>query len=191
MKGVINLSNEQGMADGWEARLLICGKNFWQCHKRRHPILWPLGVGMVAMGLFATLGYAALPEPEEIEDKPVAVNYIEQQGTHYGHPSGVSLAQVYPFAEAERGETAKEESKAKGSSQSAPAARNISLPAIPQRQPRPTNLPAIPARQAPIAANPVSQSVAPAKETRQENTYQSKIAFIGGEGVKVEQGKGE
>jgi hypothetical protein len=37
----------------------------------------------------------------------------------------------------------------------------------------------------------VSQSVAPAKETRQENTYQSKIAFIGGEGVKVEQGKGE
>lgn len=162
----------------------------WKC-KKKHPIFWPLAKVLAAAGMLLAVGYlwaSPATAQETQSSQPVAVS----EGVHNGHPAGVHLAQVYPFAEMERNAEAVEASMPRADTGNA----NASVPAIPQVRPSGLPLPAIPNRslQQNIMQQPVSQpttQAAPASKAEEKNTYQSKIAFIGGEGIPNAEAQGK
>ena len=94
----------------------------------------------------------------------------------------MDISQVYPFAEAENPAVVGKAVAVTTSTRS--SAGLSSIPAIPRSQPRPNvPLPTIPSNPYVTAntAAPVNNTVSAKKGS--EDSFQSKIAFIGGDGI--------
>ena len=185
---------EECLGGPWEGRLRNHLAHLdWIC-KRKHPIFWPLAKAVAVAGALLAAGYlwvSPAMAQQTASSQPVAASV----GVHNGHPAGVHLAQVYPFAEMERSAETVEASTPRTDTGNA----NVSVPAIPQVRPAGLPLPAIPSRnpQQGMMPQPVSQpsqltdQVAPASKAEDKNTYQSRIAFIGGEGIPGAEAQGK
>ena len=141
----------------------------------------------VGFCIFAGLGYytSNAIHSEKTQTQETSQNdTVSRQAAPNGQPAGIDIAQVYPFAEAEGKEIAAASPAGK-----AAANRSIanygSLPAIPQGQPRPSvPLPVIPSNSyttSQASTAPAGNAVPEKKE--KGDSYQSRIAFIGGDGV--------
>lgn len=162
-------------------------KTFWQkAAKRKGFQAAILCFGFV---LFTGLGYfvnnAVHSKDESAEKKAESNEAVDRQFAQNGQAAGIDIAQVYPFVEAENA-TGKAITQEQGNAASTGRSGGYeSLPAIPQGQPRPNvPLPAIPSN--PYAATNNSTGVinnTVIEKKAKENTYQSRIAFIGGDGI--------
>lgn len=155
----------------------------------RNPKAVSMTAGVAAGAAIVTSAYMGLSAYASADDgRAVGTVVMPEIACGNGQVSGVRLEQIYPFVQPEAAATDDKDGTA-GSAQATMAPpRNISLPAIPTRQPRPSNLPlpSVPvASQASVNQSMQSQVTQQAvAKAEPEHTYQSKIAFIGGEGVR-------
>lgn len=156
----------------------------WQSIEKRFMSSRKLQITAAAAGflIFAGLGYMWHSTLKSNEPEPLPASYADTApGTNRQH-AGVDISQVYPFAEAENPAVAGKAVAVTTSTRS--SAGLSSIPAIPRSQPRPNvPLPTIPSNPYVTAntAGPVNNTVSAKKGS--EDSFQSKIAFIGGDGI--------
>lgn len=172
--------------------------SFFKLNRLKHIIFWqkaakrkwfPAAILCFGFVLFTGLGYfvnnSVHSQNESTEKKAESNEAVDRQLAQNGQSAGIDIAQVYPFAETENA-TGKAITQEPGNA--TPIGRSGgygSLPAIPQSQPRPNvPLPAIPSNSY-VATNNSTGVISDAatEKKAKENTYQSRIAFIGGDGV--------
>lgn len=139
-----------------------------------------IGGIVILLGLSVSLGYFSAPAFVRGIERPCS--RTEPQTVlpdRSSRPTGVSLAQMYPFAEPEK-------SRANASGTTSDALRQtarVSTGVPGQVRAGNLPLPAIPARQPAQAANSQEPKPEANASPQAKSNYQTKIAFIGGEGV--------
>ena len=134
-----------------------------------------IGGIVILLGLSVSLGYFSAPAfVRGIEGSCSRTEPQTVLPDRSSRPTGVSLAQMYPFAEPEK-------SSANASGMTSDALRQTARVStgVPGNLP----LPAIPAREPAQAANSQEPKPEANASPQAKSNYQTKIAFIGGEGV--------
>ena len=180
-RGVEHIMWEKELPPGWRRKYVPASnwQGFMDCLERKRSVR-----GAVLAGTFLAftfLGYHAVSPKTDIPTTrpPQSVEQPAQ-----GSEQRIDISKINPFGTAE------------ASPQQAAAKKSQSLESSnaskPVGQPRPNlpSLPPIPVRnrmpqQAPVVQAPATQPPTSAKQEKSadESTYQSKIAFIGGEGT--------